>query len=238
MGRPNAAKGPERPSTARTAKDSVVRTRVRDLTYGDSAKALVDEAIWNLAAGDYEAYRSALQSGNPAMEAAQAAGGQLAIIVRKMSEYAGTLEALLSPSQPTINAAEVMHKPLELATLELIGNDEIDDVEKDAAIEQLGAFQESLNRGLDPQITPLQALRIAFAIGERANWGATSDLPQELKLAYAAVYTNVKKAILAAVPDALTPFERLANLFVAKAELDSAHQSTPSHNRDTVRTTA
>jgi hypothetical protein len=36
---------------------------VRDLTYGNSAKAMVDEAIWNMAAGNYRVYKTALQQG-------------------------------------------------------------------------------------------------------------------------------------------------------------------------------
>jgi hypothetical protein len=216
-----AAAEPVRALPPRTVKDPIVRGRIRYLTYGDSAKGLVDEAIWNLEAGDYEAYKTALQNGSPAVEAAQAAGGQLAIIVRKTSEYTRTLEALLSQSKSKIDAMEVINKPLEQATLALIGNDRTGDAEKDTAIGQLGAFQESLNRGLGPEITPLQAFKMACAVGDRAKWGASSDLPEELKPAYGEVYANLRGAIIATVPEVLGVFERLTNLFVAKAELEN-----------------
>jgi hypothetical protein len=217
----------------RTVKDPTVRGSIRCLAYGDSAKALVDEAIWNLEAGDYEAYKTALQNGRPAVEAAQAAGGQLAIMVRKTSEYTRTLEALLSQSKSTIDAMEVINKPLEQATLALIGNDRTGDAEKDTAIGQLGAFQESLNRGLGPEITPLQAFKMARALGDRAKWGASSDLPEELKPVYGEVYTNLRGAIIATVPEVLGVFERLTNLYVAKAELENAQQVPLSRSCDT-----
>ena len=204
-------------------KDPPVKVRDRDLTYGDSAKAQVDEAIWNLPTGDYELYRTAVENGKPAKEAAEAAGGQLAIIHRKLFEYTARIEALLSESTAKIKV-EVIHKPLEQATLDIIGNDGISEAKKDAAIDHLGALQESLNRGLSGEITPSQAHRITRVIGERANWGLSADLPEELKPAYGAVYSNLRGAISTAVPDATTLFDRLANLYVLKAELENAPQ--------------
>jgi hypothetical protein len=235
---PSAMASAIAPKPGRAAKDPLARGRARDLTYGDSAKALVDEAIWNLQPGDYDVYSSALQSGKSAMEAAQAAGGQLAIMHRKVGDYTRALEALLAESKSIINPIEVINRPLEHATLELIGKDEINEAKKDAAIEQLGAFQESLNRGLNEEITPLRAFRMACSLGEGANWGATSELSHELKPAYGAVYTNLRDAMTAAVPGALGLFERLANLHVAKAELETAHQPNLLHNSETVSTTA
>jgi len=222
----------------RAAKDPPTRGRARDLTYGDSAKALVDEAIWNLEPGDYDVYSSGLQSGKSAMEAAQSAGGQLAIMHRKVGEYTRALEALLAESKSIIKPIDVINRPLEHATLELIDKDEISDAKKDAAIEQLGAFQESLNLGLNEQITPLRAFRMACSLGDGANWGATSKLSDELKPGYGAVYANLRDAMIAAVPGALGLFERLANLCVAKAELETAHQPNLLHNSETVSTTA
>lgn len=222
----------------RLAKDPPARGRARDLTYGDSAKALVDEAIWNLEPGDYDVYSSGLQSGKSAMEAAQSAGGQLAIMHRKVGEYTRALEALLAESKSIIKPIDVINRPLEHATLELIDKDEISDAKKDAAIDQLGAFQESLNLGLNEQITPLRAFRMACSLGDGANWGATSKLSDELKPAYGTVYTNLRDAMIAAVPGALGLFERLANLCVAKAELEAAHQPNLLHNPETVSTTA
>ena len=207
---------------------------VRDLTYvyGNSAKALVDETIWNLATGDYGVYRTALQQGKSRSEAAEAAGGQLAIVNRKISEYTLKLEALLSASNAKISAVEVIDKPLEKAMLEIIDTGTMDDAAKDATIEHLGVLQESLTRGLESQITVLESQRIVFAIGERANWGVSADLPEELEAAYWVVCGHVRNAILAAVPEAVNTLERLANLFVARAELENAPQAKLAHHPD------
>lgn len=227
-----AAAKPDAPAVVRSGlavkpaaatKDSPVKVRDRDLTYGDSAKAQVDEAIWNLPAGDYELYLSAIEKGKPANEAADAAGGQLAIIHRKLADYTTKIEALLSASSAKIRV-EVINRPLEQATLDIIGNDGMAEAKKDGAIGELGALQESLNRGLSEEIAPLQAHRIAHVIGERTNWGIAAGLSEELKPAYAAVYSNLRSAIGVAVPDAATLFDRLANLYVLKAELEGAPQ--------------
>lgn len=197
------------------------RRPVPDLTFGDYAKALVDEAIWNMPAGDYEVYRAALQEGKPATEAAQCAGGQLAIVHRKISEYTLKIEGVLCESKATIDVCEAIDKPLEHAMLEIIGNAAMSEAEKDRAIDDLGAFQEQAKRGLNREITPPEAHRIARAIGDRANWGTGACGSEELKPAFRAVYTSVRNAVRVAVPEANELEERLANLCAAKADLDN-----------------
>jgi hypothetical protein len=194
---------------------------VRDLTYGNSAKALVDETIWNMPTGDYEVYRTALQLGKPATEAAQSAGGQLAIVHRKIRDYTAKIEAVLLRSRAIINVREVIDKPFEHAVLEIISSVTMSEAEKDAAISRLGAFQEQINRGLDREITPLQAHRIAREVGDHASWGAKACLAEELKPAFRAVYSSVRNAIRVAVPEACDLDERLANLCAAKSDLEA-----------------
>jgi hypothetical protein len=227
-----AAIQPEDPApseTARSFTDAKVarpmtapslRAAARDLTFGDSAKAMVDEVIWNMATGDHQAYRTARQQGKSASEAAQAAGGQLAVIHRKISDYTLTLEAALSESKATINVSEVIDKPLEHAMLEIINNGAISDSEKDAAIQQLGTLQEWVKNGLQGDITPFQANRILLTIGDRLNWGGITGVPEEFKPVYRALYISLKNAILAAVPQAQNLLDRLTNLYAAKSELD------------------
>ncbi|HEV3480772.1 MAG TPA: hypothetical protein VGR97_00435 [Candidatus Acidoferrales bacterium] len=209
--------------------DPPFRESARDLTYGDATKALVDETIWNMAPGDFEAYSAALRQGKTAAEAAQAAGGQLAVVHRKISEYTLKIEAVLSKSKSVISLAEVIDKPLERAMLEIIGDSAMSDAQKDNAIDHLGAFQEQLNRGLNREITPLQAHRIARLVGDRACWGATSDLSEELRPAYRAVYASVRNAIRAAVPQAHGLDERLANLYAAKSDLENVPTAKASY---------
>ena len=178
--KPNSTTSPEaartfagrKVATAATATAAAASAKapLRDLTYGNAAKAMVDEVIWNLAAGNSQVYRTALQQGKSATEAAQAAGGQVAVVHRKISDYTLKLEAVLAESKAVIDVAEAIDKPLEQAMLEIIGNGDMSDLEKDAAIQQLGALQEWVKHGLRGSIAPLEAHRIILAIGERLNW--------------------------------------------------------------------
>jgi hypothetical protein len=181
---------------------------------------MVDEVIWNMATGNYQAYRTALQQGKSATEAAQAAGGQLAVVHRKISNYTTKLEAVLLESKAIISVGEVIDKPLEHAVLEIISNGAMSDLEKDAAIQQLGAIQEWVKHGLQGDMTPLQAHRITLAIGERLNWGGTADVSEEFKAVYRALYCSLKTAIRTAIPEAQTLHDRLTNLFAAKSDLE------------------
>jgi len=208
------------PKAGRVTTDASARSRTRDLTFGNPAKAMVDEAIWNLAAGDYEVYRTALQQGKSAREAAQAAGGQLAVMHQKIGDYTLKLEAVLSEAKATINVGETIDKPLEQATLEIIGNEALSDSEKDAVVQQLGAIQEWVKQGLQEEMTALQANQIILRIGERLSWGGSTEVPEELKAVYRTLNGNLKTAICAAVPKAQNLQERLINLYAAKSEVD------------------
>jgi hypothetical protein len=217
---PDAARSFAETKVERAMTAASVRSPLRDLTYGNSAKAMVDEAIWNMATGDYHVYRTALQQGRSAREAAQAAGGQLAVIHQKITDYTLKLEAALSESKATINVEETIDKPLEQAVLEIIGNGAMSDLEKDTAIQQLGALQELVKHGLRGELTPLQANQIILTIGERLNWGGSTDVSEEFKPVYRALYGSLKTAIRAAVPEAQSLHDRLTNLYAAKSELE------------------
>ena len=218
---PEAAGSLPQTKVVRAVTGASARSRLRDLTFGNSAKAMVDEAIWNLAAGDSEVYRMALQQGKPAREAAQAAGGQLAVIHQKIDDFALKLDAILSGSKAKINVAESIDKPLEQALLEIISNGAMSDLEKDAATQQLGAVQEWVKHGLQGDLTPLQTNHILLAVGERLNWGGSTDFSEEFKRVYRAIYCSLKTAIHLAVPEAQNLHDRLTNLSAAKADLHS-----------------
>jgi hypothetical protein len=181
---------------------------------------MVDEVIWNLATGNYQVYKAALHEGKTATDAAQAAGGQLAMVHRKISDYTLKLEVVLSESKAIINVEEAIDKPLEQAMLEIISNGAMSDLEKDAAVQQLGALQECVKHGLQGNITPLRANQIILAIGDRLNWGGTSDLSEEIKAVYRALYGSLKTSILIAVPEAQNLHDRLTNLYAAKSDLE------------------
>ena len=182
---------------------------------------MVDEAIWNLPTGDLDVYKAGLQQGQTAAEAAQSAGGQFAIIHRKIAEYTLKIEAVFSESKATIDARNVLDIPFEHSVLEIISNVTMSETEKDRAIAYLGDFQEQINRGLGREITPLQAHRVARAIGDRTNWGNGPRLSEELKPAFRAVYSSVRKAISTVVPEAKELDERLTNLYAARTALEN-----------------
>ena len=197
-----------------------VRSAVRDLTFGNSAKAMVDEVIWNLATGSYQVYKTALEQGKSAADAAQAAGGQLAVVHRKISDYTLKLEVVLSESKAKIDVEEAIDKPLERAMLEIISNGAMSDLEKDAAIQQLGALQECVKHGLRGDIPPLRANQIMLTIGDRLNWGGPSDVSEEIKAVYRGLYGSLKTSILNAVPEAQNLHNRLTNLYAVKSDLE------------------
>lgn len=208
----------------------VSRTPARDLTYGNAAKALVDETIWNMATGDMDAYRTAVSLGKTEMEAAQAAGGQIAVVHRKIADYTSKIEPMLSASQASISVSFAIDKPLEQTTLEIIATDSMSEAEKDAAVARLGALQEQIKSGLQRDIAPLEAYRIAREIGDRCDWGCDSALPEEVKNACRAVYTRLRDALRAFVPEARELDERLANLYAAKADLENASPAKSSRS--------
>ncbi len=211
-----AAPKPEPPAIELRNKPSA-----RDLTYGNSAKAMVDEAIWNMAAGNYQAYKAALSQGKSPGEAAEAAGGQLAFIHRKISEYTTKLETIFAASQATISVAETIDKPLEQAISDVINNNATSDSEKDTAMEQLGMLQESLKRGLPQELTPLHAHKIVLTLGDRSDWGGNCADSENLKTACKALFVGLRIAVCTAVPEAQNLHDRLTNLYAAKSEMES-----------------
>ena len=217
---PEAAPNAAEPKAGRATSEASARARARDLTFGNPAKAMVDEAIWNLATGDYGVYLAALQQGKSERNAAQVAGGQLAVIHQKIGDYTVKLEAVLSESKATISVGETIDKPLEQATLEIISDEGRSDSEKDAAMEQLGEIQEWVKQGLQEEMTALQANQIVLRIGERLNWGGNTEVSEELKAVYRTLHGNLKGAIHAAVPKAQNFLERLTNLYAAKSDVD------------------
>jgi hypothetical protein len=218
---PVPAKTPRKPAETKVsrASDAPARSPARDLTFGNPSKAIVDEAIWNMPAGNYQAYKAALQQGKSAAEAGEAAGGQMAMIHRKIGDYALRLENILSASRAKISVAEAIDRPLEQAVLEIIGGP-MNDSDKDAAVQQLGSLQEWMKSGAQGDIDVLQANRILLAIGDRLNWGGTVEMPQECKAASRTVYTNLRNAIRAAAPEAQNLHERLVNLYAAKSDFE------------------
>jgi hypothetical protein len=150
---------------------------------------------------------------------AQASAERRAAIDRLISDLATQLENIFSQAEATISVANTIDTPLEQATLEVIGDQAIDETQKDAAVQQLGALQESLKQDLGPEITPLQAYRIKQTVENRVS--GDSSVLEEAKPGYRAVCDSLTNAIHAAMPRAKHLEERLANLHRMKAELET-----------------
>ena len=75
-------------------------------------------------------------------------------------------------------------------------------------------------------MTALQANQIILRIGERLNWGGSTEVPEELKAVYRTLHSNLKSAVCAAVPKAQAFQERLTNLYAAKSDVDRELLST------------
>jgi hypothetical protein len=193
----------------------------------NSAKAVAEDPVERTAGN--RPTGASLDRETSATEATHAAGTQLEIINRKISEHTLEIEAVLSESTARIKLAEVVDKPLEQATLEIIGNGALGDAEKDAAITRLGALQEWIHRGLEQEIAPLQASRIARDIRDRVDGESGADILEELKPAYRAVYKSLNDAIRDAVPESQNLEERLDGLYAAKSELENVSEAKALH---------
>ena len=69
-------------------------------------------------------------------------------------------------------------------------------------------------------MTLLQTNQIILAVGERLNWGGSTEVSEEIKPVYRSIYGSLKTAIRAAVPETQNLHDRLTNLSAAKADLD------------------
>lgn len=192
----------------------------RDVTYGNPARALEDEGINSWITGDLEKYKDTLRATGDAGAAENAAGGRFAAVSQRVRDLAPQLDAALKASKAQIPVANVIDKPLDDAASKIITNRAMTQAEKDTAISQLGALQQSLKEGLSNTITPLQANQIKQAIGSRVNWAGNIAVTDEVKPAYRAVYGSLKNAVNSAVPDAAPLNERLENLLAAKTDLE------------------
>ena len=113
----------------------------------------------HLANADWQAYRNALNAGKSPLEAAHAAGGRFAAVNQRISELTPQLDRVLSTSQAQIPVADAIDKPLNSAALDIIANPAMTDMEKDAALTQLGGLQKAVKQGLGPMATPSQRPR-------------------------------------------------------------------------------
>jgi hypothetical protein len=219
---PAVEKGAETLANSKLSRGFVnesMGANARDVTYGNPAKALLDEGIATPFTGDIEKYKDALRSGATPEQAAQAAGGRFAAVSGKIAEISPRVQAALANSTQMIKVADVIDKPLNKAINEIIANRAMTEPEKIAAFNQLAELHLSLRSGLKDFISPAEANEIKHQIGERVNWGGNVSVGDEVKPAYRELYGTLKDAVNKAVPETAELNERLTNLLSARKDL-------------------
>lgn len=210
---------------ARNVINASLGATMRDVTYGNPALGIVKSGATNIGTGDLEAYKAAFRTGATPEEAAAAAGGRLGTVTGKINEISPQLNTLLSKSNEVLKVADVIDKPLNDAVAEITANRSMTAAEKDAAVTQLGALQQSLKEGLGDTMTPLQANQIKQALGNRINWAGNIAVTDEVKPVYRAVYGSLKNAVNKAVPGAAQINEDLSDMLAAKTDLEKLMRS-------------
>jgi hypothetical protein len=196
-----------------------VGATARDVTYGNPAKALLENEITVPHTGDIEAYKAALKQGKSMPDAMQAAGGRMAAVSGKINELTPQLDNILNQSQARLPVRDVIDKPLLDSMNDIILHRAMTKPEKDAAIATLGGLQQELKAGLGQDISPKEAVEIKRMIGSRINWGGNIAVTDEVKPAYRQVYSTLNNAVHQAVPEAKDIDENLTNLLAAQSDL-------------------
>jgi hypothetical protein len=150
----------------------------------------------------------------------RSAAEQHAVIDQLIGDLTAQLENAFSQSEATINVVNAIDAPLEQATLAVIGDPAMAETQKDAAVQALGALQESLKQGAGPDITLLQAHQIRQVVQHRLS--GDSGVVEEAKAGYRAVHDSLENAIHAATPKAKHLQERLANLLKMKDDMETS----------------
>lgn len=205
---------------ARNVINASVGATMRDVTYGNPAVGIVKAGAVSPATGDLEAYKNALRLGAAPEQAAVAAGGRIGAVTSKINELSPQLNNLLSQSKMVLKVTDVIDKPLNDAMAEIAANRAMTAAEKDAAVAQLGALQQSLKEGLGDTMSPLQANQIKQDLGNRINWAGNVAVTDEVKPVYRAVYGSLKNAVNKAVPGSAQINEDLSDMLSAKIDLE------------------
>jgi hypothetical protein len=183
----------------------------RDVTYGNPAKALLNEGIINPRTGDWEAMKATRQLAD--------AGGRLGQVSNRISELQPQLNSQLASSAKTISMADAVDKPLNAAFDEIMANNAITMPEKEAAIRQLGDLQQALHTGHGSQLTPLEANILKNQVGGRVRWTGTNAVGDDVKPYYKQVYNSLREWVNSTVPGTEGLNDRLTDLHAAKDDL-------------------
>lgn len=186
--------------------------QVRDVRYGNPARAIVDENILS-----------------PTTE------GRLAATKAKISEVAPQLNQVLATAQAPIPLATVIDRPISDA-IDKVGKSAMTAAEKRTAVEQLEALRDTLYnthslaggrmvstpRFHTPSVSAADANALKQLVGDEVNWTKRPvPFSQLVEDGYRDVYGSLKTAVNGSVgPQAAQVNERLSNLISLRNSLE------------------
>lgn len=211
---------------ARGAVNESMMATARDVTYGNPAKALLDEGIVTPLTGDIEKFKDAVRSGATLQGAASAAGGRIASVSNKINEIAPQLQAKLAASNaawiPSTTVTDVIDKGVQA----IKANRGITAPEAQAAEAELQAIQDAALKvptvpGAKASAwAPVEANALKQEIGGNVNWAGRERVGQLVEPIRKQIYNSLKDAVNSAVPGTAQLNERLTNLYAAQDDIN------------------
>jgi hypothetical protein len=212
---------------ARGAVNESMMATARDVTYGNPAKALLDENIATPFTGDLEKFKSAIRSGATLQGASDAAGGRIAAISNKINELRPQVDSILAPLKNKIPTTVVTDR-IDQGIREIQQSRGVTPQDAQAAIAELNAIkQAALKVPGVPGATarawaPLEANAVKGELGGQINWGGRERVGE--------LVDPVRKQVYSALRDAVNDSdstgkvaglnERLTNLHAAQEDVN------------------
>lgn len=216
-----AAKALEESKFGRAAVNRSMDVDIKNVRFGNPARAIDREGIWSVKSGDWQAYRDAIRAGQSPEQAAQAAGGRFAAIYGKINNLEPQLNQMLEKSPATISVQDSILDPLNREAEHITEHFGLTDAEKEKFLGKIDEIKSDWGKRLADRgdISPLEANQMKQDIGEAVdNWSKNiNDMPPEnVQRAYVAVYESLKNAVNKAVPEAADLNNRLSDLYSAR----------------------
>ena len=210
---------------ARGAVNESVMATARDVTYGNPAKALLDEGIKTPFTGDLEKFKDAIRGGSTLQGASEAAGGRIAAISDKINQIAPQLKQTLAASTVKIPASTVTDV-IDNGIAAIKANRGVTAAEVQSAEAELQAIKDAaLKVPMAPGIAakswaPLEANTVKQEIGQSVNWEGRERIGQLVDPIKKQIYGALKDAVNKAAPGSAPLNERLTNLLAAQTDVN------------------
>lgn len=215
---------------ARRAVNESVGAAARDVTYGNPAKALLNEGIANPATGDLEAYKAAVRTGSTPDQAMLSAGGRAAAVQSRISLLQPALDNILSQAPGKIPASTVTNV-IDQGIKGIQANHGITAPDAQAAIAELNEVKQAALKitgvpgAAATAWSPLQANTVKQEIGANVNWTGRERIGEIVEPIRKQVYGALKDAVNAAAPGAADLNERLSDLYAARGDIQKLMQT-------------